>query len=197
VGTLAARDCFAASRWVAGNAASFGGDARRLAVCGDSAGGNLGAVVTQMARDAGSPAIRFAALIYPVVDMTAKGGSLDEFAHGYYLEREDMEWFANHYLSVGEQANPLASPLLHPNLSGLPACFIATCEFDPLRDQGEAYGAALRAAGVDAENKRYDGLIHGVANMTGAVEGGRTLVADVADRLRAALQPAHHRPHRA
>jgi acetyl esterase len=190
----AAHDCVAATRWVAENAASLGVDARRLAVCGDSAGGNLGVVVTQMARDAGGPALRFAALIYPAVDMTAKGGSLDEFAHGCFLEREDMEWFANHYLSVSEQANPLASPLLHPDLSGLPACFIATCEFDPLRDQGEAYGAALRAAGVHAENKRYDGLIHGIANMTGAAERGRTLVADVADRLRAALHPAHHRP---
>jgi acetyl esterase/lipase len=183
----AAHDCYAATRWVADNAASLDGDANRIAVCGDSAGGNLSAVVSQMARDAGGPGLAFAALIYPAVDMTAQGGSLDENASGYFLERGDMDWFMNHYLSAEDRADPLASPLLHPDLSGLPACFIATCEFDPLRDEGEAYGAALRASGVQAENKRYDGLIHAVANMTGVLDGGRALVADVADRLRTAL----------
>jgi len=184
---IAAHDCFAATRWVVDNAASFGGDAGRLAVCGDSAGGNLSAVVTQMARDAGGPAISFAALIYPAVDMTARDGSMVENATGYFLEFEDMEWFANHYLTEDELTNPLASPLLNPNLSDLPPCFIATCEFDPLRDQGEAYGVALRANGVTAENKRYDGLIHAVINMTGVLDGGRALVADVGARLRDAL----------
>lgn len=183
----AANDCYAATRWVADNATSLGGDASRLAVCGDSAGGNLSAVVSQMARDAGGPALSFAALIYPAVDMTAQGGSLDQNASGYFLERDDMEWFMNLYLSMEERANPLASPLLHSNLSDLPACFIATCEYDPLRDEGEAYGAALRASGVQAENKRYDGLIHAVANMTGVLDGGRALVADVGGRLRTAL----------
>jgi acetyl esterase len=98
-----------------------------------------------------------------------------------------MEWFMNLYLSEQDWRDPLASPMLNHNLAELPACFIATCEFDPLRDQGEAYGAALRANGVHAENKRYDGLIHGVANMTGVLDGGRALVADVSDRLREAL----------
>ena len=183
----AAHDCFAATQWVADNAASFGGDGSRLAVCGDSAGGNLSAVVSQMARDAGGPAIAFAALIYPAVDMTDEGGSMVENATGYFLEQDTMEWFSNHYASVEDRSNPLASPLLNPNLSDLPPCFIATCEFDPLRDQGEAYGAALRANGVAAENKRYDGLIHAVINMTGVLDGGRALLADVSDRLRDAL----------
>ncbi len=183
----AAHDCFAATRWVADNAASLGGDATRLAVCGDSAGGNLSAVVSQMARDAGGPAISFVALIYPAVDMTARDGSMVDNATGYFLEADDMEWFSNHYLSPDDHSNPLASPLLNPNLSDLPPCFIATCEYDPLRDQGEAYGAALRANGVAAENKRYDGLIHAVINMTGVLDGGRALVADVGARLRDAL----------
>jgi acetyl esterase len=185
----AAHDCFAATKWVAENASSLGGDAGRLAVCGDSAGGNLSAVVSQMARDAGGPAIAYAALIYPAVDMTRKGGSLDENASGYFLETEGMEWFMNHYLTEAEKADVLASPLLHSNLAGLPDTFIATCEYDPLRDEGEAYGDALRAKGVHVENKRYEGLIHGAANMTGVLDGGRQLVSDVAAHLRGAL---HH-----
>jgi acetyl esterase len=183
----AAHDCFAATRWVAANAPSLGADASRLAVCGDSAGGNLSAVVSQMARDAGGPAVSYAALIYPAVDMTRKGGSLDENAKGYFLETDGMEWFMNHYLAESERADVLASPLLHENLAGLPDTFIATCEFDPLRDEGEAYGDALRANGVHVEQKRYEGLIHGAANMTGVLDGGRQLVADTAAHLRAAL----------
>jgi acetyl esterase len=185
----AAQDSFAATRWIADHAAELGGDASRLAVCGDSAGGNLGAVVTQMARDAGGPAIRFAALIYPTVDMTLTGGSITENAKGYFLEKDDMDWFMSHYLNSDEdRPNPLASPALHPNLAGLPPCFITTCEFDPLRDEGEAYGATLRANGVAAENKRYDGLIHGAASMAGIVDGGRQMLTDVGDRLRTALR---------
>jgi acetyl esterase len=183
----AALDCFAATKWVADNAASLDVDAGRLAVCGDSAGGNLSAVVSQMARDAGGPAITFVALIYPAVDMTRTGGSLDENATGYFLETRGMEWFMGHYVTDAERADTMASPLLHENLAGLPDCFIATCEFDPLRDEGEAYGDALRANGVHVETKRYDGLIHGIATMTGALDGGRQLVADTAARLRAAL----------
>jgi acetyl esterase len=183
----AAHDCFAATKWVAANAPSLGADASRLAVCGDSAGGNLSAVVSQMARDAGGPAVSYAALIYPAVDMTRKGGSLEENAKGYFLETDGMEWFMNHYLAEAERADVLASPLLHENLAGLPDTFIATCEFDPLRDEGEAYGDALRASGVHVEQKRYDGLIHGAINMTGVLDGGRQLVADTAAHLRAAL----------
>lgn len=183
----APNDAFAATKWVAANAASFGGDASRLAVCGDSAGGNLSAIVTQLARDAGGPAVTFAALIYPAVDMTFEGGSMDENGKGYFLEHESMMWFMDHYLDEGDRSHLLASPALHPDLSNLPPCFIATCEFDPLRDEGEAYGAALRANGVAAEVKRYDGLIHAAINLTGVLEGGRRLVADVGQRLHTAL----------
>jgi acetyl esterase len=183
----AAHDAFAATKWIAANAASFGGDASRLAVCGDSAGGNLSAVVTQMARDAGGPPITFAALIYPAVDMTFAGGSIDENGSGSFLERDSMAWFMTHYLSDDDRKNPLASPALHPNLANLPPCFIATCEYDPIRDEGEAYGKALRDNGGTAEVKRYDGLIHAAATMTGVLAGGRQLVADVGARLHQAL----------
>ena len=195
---IAPQDCYAATCWVADNAASFGGDSSRLAVCGDSAGGNLSAVVSQMARDSGGPHISFAALIYPAVDMTADGGSLVDNGTGCFLERADMEWFMNHYLAPDERGDVRASPLLNPDLADLPPCFITTCEFDILRDEGEAYGAALRASGVEAETKRYDGLIHAVAGMPAAVDGGRQMVADVTDRLRQALHraPRHQVPTR-
>ncbi len=184
---VAAHDCFAATRWVADNAATLEGDASRLAVCGDSAGGNLSAVVSHMARDAGGPALAFVALIYPAVDMTAEGGSMSDNANGFFFEEKSMRWFMDHYLSPEERTHPMASPLLNTDLSGLPPCFIATCEYDPLRDEGEAYGTALRASGVTAEVKRYDGLIHAVINMTGVLDGGRKLVADVGSRLHTAL----------
>lgn len=183
----AVHDSFAATKWVADHAAELDIDASRLALCGDSAGGNISAVVSQMARDAGGPAIAYTALIYPAVDMTGKGGSLDENASGYFLETDGMDWFMNHYLTEAEKSEVLASPLLHSDLSRLPDCFIATCEYDPLRDQGEAYGEALKANGVHVESKRYDGLIHGAANMTGVLDGGRQLVSDVAAHLRKAL----------
>ena len=185
----AVHDSFAATKWVADNAASLNIDATRLALCGDSAGGNLSAVVSQMARDSGGPAIKFTALIYPAVDMTAKGGSMDDNATGYFLDIDSMDWFTNHYIDEPDKAEAKASPLLHGDLSNLPAAFIATCEFDPLRDQGEAYGDALRANGVHVVTKRYDGLIHAVANMTGVLDGGRQLVDDVGAQLRAALHP--------
>lgn len=180
-------DCLAATKWVANNAAALGIDAHRLAVCGDSAGGNLAAVVTQMARDMGGPAVTYAALIYPAVDMTAKGGSWDANGTGYFLESAGMEWFMNQYLSVDDRADAMASPLLHTDLSGLPPCFIATCEFDLLRDQGEAYVAALRDSGVHVDAKRYAGLIHGAVTMTGVLDLGHALLADVGTHLRAAL----------
>jgi acetyl esterase len=98
-----------------------------------------------------------------------------------------MEWFMNHYVSDTDRTDAKASPMLHSSLEGLPDCFVATCEFDPLRDEGEAYADALRDSGVRVESKRYDGLIHGVANMADVLDGGRELVADVGRHLRAAL----------
>jgi acetyl esterase len=183
----APNDCFTAVRWVAEHADELGVDASRLAVCGDSAGGNLSAVVTQMARAAGGPRISFAALIYPATDMTDETGSIVENGTGYFLEKNDMDWFMGHYLTAEQRHHPLASPALTADLSGLPPTFVAVCEYDPLRDQGIAYAERLEAAGVAAELKVYPGLIHAVANMAGVLEGGRELVDDVASRLGGAL----------
>ena len=183
----APNDCYAATQWVAANAASLNADASRLAVCGDSAGGNLSAVVTQMARDNRGPAISFAALIYPATDMTALGGSMIENGEGYFLELKGMEWFMGHYINEDQLSDPLASPLLNEDLMNLPPCFITTCEFDPLRDQGEAYGDALRANGGTVEMKRYHGLIHGAVNMMGVLAGGAEMVTDIAASLKVAL----------
>jgi acetyl esterase len=183
----APHDCFATLCWVVDNGGALGADGARVALCGDSAGGNLAAVVSQMARDAGGPAVAFQAMVYPATNMTAQGGSLEENATGYFLERDDIAWFMGHYIDESDRKDPLASPALHGDLSNLPPAFITTCELDPLRDEGEAYGAALAANGVSAEVKRYDGMIHGVLNMAGVIDGGREMLDDVASRLRSAL----------
>jgi acetyl esterase len=182
----AAHDAFIALQWVASNASDLGGDPSRLAVCGDSAGGNLSAVVSQLARESG-PKISFAALVYPAVDFTDRAGSMIENAHGYFLDEPAIEWFVAQYVAEGDYTQPLASPALNPDLSGLPPCFITTCEFDPLRDQAERYGTQLLAAGVAAEIKRYDGLIHASFGMAGILAGGREMMVDVCGRLHAAL----------
>jgi acetyl esterase len=159
-------DCYAALQWVAANAASFGADAKRLAVGGDSAGGNLSAVVSQMARDKGGPAIRFQLLIYPVTDADFTRGSYVDNAEGYLLTTASMHWFWDHYIPhPAQRAEPYASPLRAADLSGLPPAWVCTAEFDPLRDEGEAYAKRLQAAGVSTQLTRFDGLIHGFISM--------------------------------
>jgi acetyl esterase len=155
-------DCYAALQWVAANAASLGADAERLAVGGDSAGGNLSAVVSQMARDKGGPAIRFQLLIYPVTDADFTRRSYADNAEGYLLTTESMRWFWDHYLpNAAQRAEPYAAPLRAADLSGLPPAWVCTAEFDPLRDEGEAYAKRLQQAGVSTSLTRFDGLIHG------------------------------------
>lgn len=180
-------DCYAATSWIAANASHLGGDGDRLAICGDSAGGNLSAVVSQMARDRGTPSISYTALIYPATDMTDEGGSMIDNGEGYFLDKASMEWFSDLYAPKEQRADPMASPLLHPDLTNLPPTFVAVCEFDPLVDQGTRYANALTANGVPTELKLYEGQIHAIANMTGVLPGGRQLVSDVAARLGAAL----------
>jgi acetyl esterase len=158
----APEDCYVATRWAAGNCARFKGDPARLAICGTSAGGNLAAVVAQMARDRGGPGLVFQLLVVPTTDFTADTPSLKENGAGYLLTREDIEWFKGHYLrNEADKTNPLASPLLAANFAGLPPAFIQTAEFDPFRDEGEAYGQKLKEAGVQVTLKRYNGAIHG------------------------------------
>jgi acetyl esterase len=160
----AVEDAVAAARWIAGNLDRFGGDSR-LALAGDSAGGNLAAVVAQQLTAEGTPlAGQF--LIYPAVDSAGEYPSRVENARGYFLEQPSMDWFYGHYAGDWEDAtDPRLSPLHAPDLAGLPPAVVVTAEFDPLRDEGEAYADALRAAGVPTEARRYDGLIHGFFDM--------------------------------
>ena len=165
-------DCWAATNWVAANGADLGIDPNRLVVGGDSAGGNLAAVVALMARDAGAPPIRLQLLVYPAVDARMEHPSVDENGTGYLLSKADMNWFYEHY--GRGRAVPAddwrLSPLLSPSLAGVAPAYVLTAELDPLRDEGEAYAAALEAAGVPTQHRRFDGMIHGFFTMVGAMD---------------------------
>ena len=185
----AADDCYAATQWVMNNATLINGDPDRVAVGGDSAGGNLAAVVALMARDRAGPALVFQLLVYPVTDYyTAGTPSYQENADGYFLTRDDMVWFWNHYLNgEADAANPYACPLRAASLAGLPSALVITAEFDPLRDEGEMFAARLRESGVAAALVRYDGMIHGFFSMAGVLEQGRNALALAAAQLRSAF----------
>ena len=178
---------YAATKWIADHAAEIGGDASRLAVAGDSAGGNLAAVVALMARDAGAPKIAFQLLIYPDLDFRRSNESIREFAGKWgNISRETQNWFMDHYLNhEGEKLDPLVSPLLAPSLAGLPRTFVITAEYDALRDEGEEYGRLLQGAGVDAVVRRYEGMIHEFLRWP--FDGSRQALRDAADALSAAF----------
>ena len=181
-------DCYAAVCWAAENAAQLGADAARMAVAGDSAGGNLAAVAALMARDRSGPVLCHQALLYPVTNYAFDTDSYRENAEGYFLTREGMRWCWNHYLKKAEDgANPLASPLRALDLSGLPEASVLTAEYDPLRDEGEAYARRLEEAGVPTWLKRYDGTIHGFISMPDTLPKAEEGLADLSQRLCAAL----------
>jgi acetyl esterase len=183
-----AEDCYSATVWAHEHADELGGDPGRLMVAGDSAGGNLAAVVTHMARDRGGPPITFQALIYPVIDAACDAPSYTENAEGYFLSADGMQWFWAHYLGPdGDGAHPHASPIRADDHSGLPPAVVITAEYDPLRDEGEAYGEALRAAGVPVTVRRYDGMIHGFVSMPMLFPEADDAIALVVDSLPAAL----------
>jgi acetyl esterase len=186
----AAEDCYAATQWCAAHAAELGADAARLAVGGDSAGGNLSAVVAQMARDRGGPRLVFQLLIYPATDAACDTISHRENAEGYLLTAQDMTWFWGHYLGdlQAHAAEPYASPLRAGNLAGLPPALVITAEFDPLRDEGESYAAALEHAGVAAKVSRYDGMIHGFFGMGAMIDRANAAVQEAAGTLRLAFR---------
>jgi len=182
-------DAQAALGWVAEHAEELGGDASRIAVAGDSAGGNLAAVVAQLARDGGGPALCFQLLIYPVTDHEFDSVSMHDNAEGYFLTRDAMRWFYSHYLdepSVG--ADPRVSPIRADDLSGLPPAFVITAEYDPLRDQGTAYAAAMRDAGTPVEAKTYAGMFHGFLSMVEYIDSGKVAFDDAVAALRAAFR---------
>jgi acetyl esterase len=191
----AVEDAYAATRYVAGHPGDFGIDPDRVAVAGDSAGGNLAAVVALMARDRGGPPLRFQLLIYPVVDFEDESPSMHEYARDHFLTRDLMDWFTAQYVPNAEdRRRPYASPLHAPDARGLPPALIVTAECDPLRDQGERYAFKLQQAAVPVELKRYEGMIHPFFNLAGVIDGGRAAIADAAAALRRALgvaAPAH------
>jgi acetyl esterase len=162
----AAEDAIAATRWIAANGAKLGIDARRLAVGGDSAGGNLAAVVAIDARDRGGPSLTFQFLVYPASDMRMDWPSAERHAQQLPLTKAAMDWFIAHYLrSDADKADWRASPLRASSLKGLPPALIITAGFDPLCDEGEAYAKALRAAGVSVVHEVFGGQIHGFLTM--------------------------------
>jgi acetyl esterase len=186
----APEDCYAATQWVAQNAAELNVDASHIAIGGDSAGGNLSAVVAQMARDRGGPHLVFQLLIYPATDFRMNTVSIEENATGYFLTKDDMIWFTNHYLNSEEdKTNPLASPLLASDLSGLPPALIITAQYDPLRDEGELYGQKLREAGVPVTISRYEGVIHGFVGSIPS-DKGKQAEAEASAALRVAFGKA-------
>jgi acetyl esterase len=185
-------DCMAATRWVRDHADELRLDASRLAVGGDSAGGNLAAVVAIDARDRGDLPIAFQLLIYPATDMRRSFPSHVENAQGYNLTKDSMDYFVGHYIPDPAQYQDWrASPLLHPDLSNLPPALVLTAGFDPLRDEGAAYAERLTAAGSAASYVLFAREIHGFVLMGKVLDEARTAVALCAAELRRALKPAH------
>ena len=178
-------DCLAAMRWLAAEAAALGGDQERMAVAGDSAGGNLATVAARRLR--GEIDLRLQALVYPVCDAGVNTPSYREFGEGHGLTAASMQRFWNLYLDGADGLDPDASPLRADDLAGCPPAFVLTAERDPLRDEGEAYAEALRRAGVLAQTSRYEGTIHGFWRWLAVTDAARRAVDEVGGALRAAL----------
>jgi acetyl esterase len=184
----AIEDALAAFHWAAAGSARLGVDPSRIAVAGDSAGGNLAAAVSLLARNGDGPGPAMQALIYPVTDAVGGQRSRDEFAKGFLLTKADMDWFERHYLPPGtDHADPRVSMLRADDLSGLPPAYVATAGFDPLRDEGEAYAARMQEAGIRVALRRHPGLIHGFANMTEVSPSARAAMIELAGALRMGL----------
>jgi acetyl esterase len=179
-------DCYAATEWVALNAAILGGDPSRIAVGGDSAGGTLAAVVALMSSERGTPPLSFQLLIYPTTDFTLETPSRQQYSEGYFLTQSMMGWFRNHYLAEEDDAlSHYASPL-RAEVKDPPPALLVTAEFDPLRDEGEAYGEKLREAGGDVRISRYDGMIHAFFGMP-QFDKGMEALEEAAEALRSAF----------
>jgi acetyl esterase len=186
----APEDCYAAATWVAERGASLGVDAARIAVGGDSAGGNLAAVVALLAREREAPRLAAQLLVYPVTNNDFDNISYKENAEGYLLTRSMMQWFFGHYLEDPADASlPTVSPLRAERLDGLPPALLVTAGYDPLRDEGDAYAERLRQAGVPTRHLRYDGMFHGFFSMFEQIETGRDAIEAAALFLRESFAP--------
>jgi acetyl esterase len=180
-------DCHAALAWLAAQAPRLDIDADRIAMCGDSAGANLAVAAALLARSRG-PSVHYLALFYPIADAACATTSMHEFARGYVLTRGAMLWFWSSYLENPQDAtNPLAS-ILRAELAGLPTTTVVTAEFDPLRDEGEAFADRLRASGVTVFARRYMGMIHGFAGMPHLTSAAERAIKDVATDMKATYQ---------
>jgi acetyl esterase len=184
----ALEDIFSVVKWVADRGDVIGGDPDRIAIAGDSSGGNLSAAVALMDRERGLRALSHQALIYPATDYAFDTDSYHENAEGYFLTREDMRFFWNHYLTKRiDRHHPYASPLRAPDLSGLPSTTIVTAEFDPLRDDGAIYAEQLANADVSVEHRDYEGVIHGFFHLPEKIDAGRKCIKYVGKQLAEAL----------
>ncbi|MEU7752339.1 alpha/beta hydrolase [Micromonospora sp. NPDC049171] len=190
----AVHDCHAAVRWIAAHAAELEADPGRIAVGGDSAGGNLAAAVTLLARDDGGPSIAAQLLVYPNTDYRSDTPSMRQNDDDAFFNRRSVDWYWSHYLAdPADGDDPLVSPLRAQDLSGLPAALVITAEYDPLRDQGEQYADRLRDSGVPVELTRYPGMVHGFFAMGGVVDAGARAVRQAVDWLAGRLHgtPGH------
>jgi acetyl esterase len=188
-------DAVAAFEWAHEHAAELGADPARIAVGGDSAGGNLATAVCLQTREGSGPQPAMQLLLYPVTDAVGGQASRDTFAEGFFLTRNDMEWFEDHYIPDGiDDADPRASMMRADNLSELPPAYLATAGFDPLRDEGEIYAARMREAGVQVVLQRHAGLIHGFVNFTVICPSAHAGMLEVAGALRMGLGLAAQQP---
>ncbi|MBM3226278.1 MAG: alpha/beta hydrolase, partial [Candidatus Tectomicrobia bacterium] len=188
-----ADDCYTATQWAVQQATALNGDPERIAVGGDSAGGNLAAAVALMARDRRGPALAFQLLVYPVTHCHYTTPSYHSYATGHGLTRDSMRWYWEQYLrDAADAQNPYAAPLVATDLSGLPPALVITAECDPLCDEGKAYAGRLQEAGVPTTYSCYDGMMHGFFGMSAALEKGKRAVAEASTALRNAFaaQPA-------
>ena len=183
-------DCIAAARWLAAHAAEIGADPARIAVGGDSAGGNLAAVTALQARD-GGPKLAFQLLVYPCAGARQDEPSHFAFAEKLLLTRKSILWFYDHYVaSAADRSDWRLAPLLAPDLAGLPPALVIVAGHDPLRDEGVAYAERLKAAGVPAELANYDGMVHGFFSLSGAIDAGKRAIDQSAAALKRAFGAA-------
>ena len=184
----AVEDALAAFRYAADEAESLGADPARIAVGGDSAGGTLAAVVSQLATSEDGPAPAFQALIYPVIDLSRKRESYRLFASGFFLTERQMDWYRSHYLPDESAAlDPRASPILAEDLTGLPPAYIVSAGFDPLRDEAEDYARRLAEAGVPVALRRHADFVHAAVNAVGLGGRSREMMLEIASALRVGL----------